>query len=72
MRKQFSGDFSAKSLAAQQEIIHYFIDMMIMQLDRHCTAQPGDMKDWYNFCTFDIIGELAFGEPFGATASGEH
>ena len=46
--------------------------MLITQLDKHCTKQPGDMKDWYNFCTFDIIGELAFGEPFGSTASGTY
>ena len=46
--------------------------MLITQLDKHCTEQPGDMKDWYNFCTFDIIGELAFGEPFGSTASGTY
>jgi hypothetical protein len=23
-----------------------------------------DMSQWYNFTTFDIIGDLAFGEPF--------
>lgn len=23
------------------------------------------MRQWYNFTTFDIIGDLAFGEPFG-------
>ena len=72
MRKQFSHDFSAQALAKQQEIIQYFIDMLIIQLDKHCTEQPGDMKDWYNFCTFDIIGELAFGEPFGSTTSGAY
>ncbi|KAI4118827.1 MAG: hypothetical protein LQ338_007349, partial [Usnochroma carphineum] len=71
MRKQFSHDFSAKALAKQQDLIQYFIDLMISQLDRHCTKEPGDMKDWYNFCTFDIIGELAFGEPFGSTATGK-
>ncbi|TEA10390.1 Cytochrome P450 monooxygenase aclL [Colletotrichum sidae] len=25
---------------------------------------PVDMNSWYNFATFDIIGDLAFGEPF--------
>ncbi|TPX17045.1 uncharacterized protein E0L32_012302 [Thyridium curvatum] len=24
-----------------------------------------DLRQWYNFTTFDIIGDLAFGEPFG-------
>ncbi|KAI4100175.1 MAG: hypothetical protein LQ339_005581 [Xanthoria mediterranea] len=71
MRKQFSHDFSAKALAKQQDVIQHFIDMMISQLDKHCTQAPGDMKDWYNFCTFDIIGDLAFGESFGSTATGK-
>lgn len=24
-----------------------------------------DMKQWFNYVTFDVIGDLAFGEPFG-------
>jgi cytochrome P450 len=28
------------------------------------------MVQWYNFCTFDLIGDLAFGEPFGCLESG--
>jgi hypothetical protein len=26
---------------------------------------PIILSEWYNFTTFDIIGDLAFGEPFG-------
>ena len=70
MRKQFSHDFSPQALAKQADIIQHYIDMMITQLDKNCTEKPGDVRDWYNYCTFDIIGELAFGDPFGSTASG--
>ncbi|KAF6839218.1 cytochrome p450 [Colletotrichum plurivorum] len=32
----------------------------------NCTnEEPIDIAAWYNFTTFDIIGDLAFGEPFG-------
>ena len=72
MRKQFSHDFSPQALAKQEDIIQHYIDMMITQLDKNCTEQPGDVRDWYNYCTFDIIGELAFGDPFGSTASGTY
>lgn len=27
--------------------------------------KPMDMTAWYNWTTFDVIGDLAFGEPFG-------
>ena len=29
------------------------------------------MTSWFNFLTFDVIGDLAFGEPFGCLESGE-
>ncbi|GKT41806.1 cytochrome P450 monooxygenase aclL [Colletotrichum spaethianum] len=31
---------------------------------------PADLTLWYNYCTFDIIGDLAFGEPFGCLEDG--
>uniref|UniRef100_L2G907 Cytochrome p450 monooxygenase n=1 Tax=Colletotrichum fructicola (strain Nara gc5) TaxID=1213859 RepID=L2G907_COLFN len=32
--------------------------------------EPVNLTLWYNYCTFDIIGDLAFGEPFGYGAGG--
>lgn len=29
-----------------------------------------DMRHWFNFITFDVIGDLAFGEPFGCLEKG--
>ena len=31
-----------------------------------------NMTDWLNFFTMDVIGDLAFGEPFGCLAKGEY
>lgn len=35
--------------------------------------EPGvfDMRTWFSWTTFDIIGDLAFGEPFGSLESAE-
>jgi hypothetical protein len=43
------------------------VDTLIERLRRKATTSdvPVDLRDWYNYCTFDIIGELALGEPFG-------
>ena len=30
------------------------------------------MVKWYNFTTFDVLGDLAFGEPFGCLESGDY
>lgn len=30
-----------------------------------------EVTDWFAFTTFDIIGDMALGEPFGCLTSGE-
>lgn len=30
-----------------------------------------DMRDWFSYVTFDIIGDMAMGEPFGCLEKGE-
>ncbi|KAK1963763.1 cytochrome P450 [Colletotrichum sublineola] len=66
-RRILSHSFSARSLQEQQPIIMTYIDLLIKRL--RALAGPGrppvNMVAWYNFTTFDIIGDLAFGEPFG-------
>ncbi|KAK1731959.1 hypothetical protein CaCOL14_009127 [Colletotrichum acutatum] len=34
-------------------------------------GEPVNLTLWYNYCTFDIIGDLAFGEPFGCLDGGD-
>jgi cytochrome P450 len=72
LRKTFSHGFSAKALAEQEGIVQGFIDLFIVQLARNCTKKTSDVVRWYNFVTFDIIGELTFGEPFGSLSSGPY
>ena len=40
------------------------------QLKTHATNEPVNVSQWYNWFTFDVIGDLAFGEPFGSLADG--
>ncbi|KAI1343486.1 Isotrichodermin C-15 hydroxylase [Xylariaceae sp. FL0016] len=65
-RKTLSNGFSAKSMMEQQPTIKKYVDLLLSRLrERSGRVQPVDMVAWYNFATFDIIGDLAFGEPFG-------
>ncbi|KAF4412517.1 Cytochrome P450 monooxygenase 1 [Colletotrichum fructicola] len=34
--------------------------------------KPVDLKDWYIWTTFDVIGDLCFGEPFGGLERGRY
>lgn len=41
-------------------------------MKEHATAaKPVDVTAWFNFMTFDIIGDMAFGDHFGSLESGQ-
>lgn len=78
MRRLQNPAFSDKALRAQESVLGGYADLLIHKL--RGLAGPGnpgpegpegppppaavDMVAWYNFATFDIIGDLAFGAPF--------
>lgn len=43
-------------------MMRYF-DLLIQRLHENAD-KPVDLVKWYNFTTFDIIGDLTFGESF--------
>ncbi|CAH0051550.1 unnamed protein product [Clonostachys solani] len=70
-RRTLSHAFSQKALLEQESIIRGYVDLLIQKLRPFAeTSQPINMCDWFNFTTFDIIGDMAFGEPFGCLKDG--
>jgi cytochrome P450 len=73
IRRQLSHAFSEKALREQEDLITSYISLLIEKLSG--AAENGsklNMVKWYNFTTFDIVSDLAFGEPFHCLASGEY
>nr|QFQ50475.1 P450 monooxygenase [Aspergillus pachycristatus] len=64
-RRLLASAFSEKGLRAQQGMIQGHIDRLMTRLQENCSSGSLDMTVWFNWATFDIIGDLAFGEPFG-------
>lgn len=66
MRRLLSHAFSDNSLRGQEPIIKHYVDLLVQRLHEKSegSTKALDMVSWYNFTTFDIIGDLAFGEPF--------
>lgn len=65
MRRNMAHAFSAKALDEQMEILQKYFQLLIQRLREHASkGAPLDMVSWYNFTTFDLIGDLAFGESF--------
>ncbi|UZP45190.1 hypothetical protein NXS19_013002 [Fusarium pseudograminearum] len=72
-RRSLAHGFSQQSMTAQQPIIRGYVDKLMKGL--HAVSdngtKPVDIATWYNFTTFDIISDLAFGEPFGCLDTGK-
>ncbi|KAL4894428.1 cytochrome P450 [Aspergillus ambiguus] len=72
-RKALSPAFSAKGLQAQEPLLLQYVDQLVERLRGVAESQLAtDMVKWYNLTTFDLIGDLAFGEPFGGLQNAEY
>ncbi|KAF9873382.1 cytochrome P450 [Colletotrichum karsti] len=64
-RRLMAHAFSESALTEQEGYIKHYVDLLMSRLGEQAhKGKPVDLTKWYNFLTFDIIGELAFGDPF--------
>ncbi|KAJ6008198.1 Cytochrome monooxygenase lcsI, partial [Penicillium herquei] len=65
-RRLLSHAFSEKSLREQEQLIQSYADLLVSRLNEKVSALNNvvDLSRWYNYTTFDIIGDLVYGEPF--------
>ncbi|KAF5012850.1 hypothetical protein FDECE_1140 [Fusarium decemcellulare] len=63
-RKLLAHSFSESALSQQVPYIMCHVDLFMKQLAKHGQDPKG--VNWFNWLTFDIIGDLAFGESFHA------
>ena len=72
-RKALAHGFSTKGVREQESLIQGYIDKLVSQLQAFADAhQQVDLVIWYRLTTFDIIGDLAFGEHFGGLDKGRY
>lgn len=63
-RRSLASAFSEKALREQEPLIKKYIDLFITRLHENTGRGAQDMVSWYNFVTFDIIGDLTMGDSF--------
>ena len=63
MRKMLSPGFTARALKAQEPMVQKYVALLIERL-REKDGEVVDVVPWFNYTTFDIFGDLAFGESF--------
>lgn len=76
-RKVIAHTFSPKSVLQFEPYIHGNLELFVKQWDdliaRSPSQQQGahiDCLTWFNYLAFDVIGDLAFGAPFGMLRAG--
>ncbi|CAG9996248.1 unnamed protein product [Clonostachys byssicola] len=65
LRRPLAHAFSEKALRDQDPLIKIYIDTLVEGLrDKATKGEAVDACAWLNWTTFDLMGELSFGEPF--------
>lgn len=75
MRRLLSHAFSDAALRDQEQLITHYFDLLIEKLQQQVVGpEQGkvDLVRWYNFTTFDILGDICFDESFGALKKGQY
>lgn len=77
VKRVFSAGFTERALRKQEPLIRKHTDLLVKRLqDLVLIAETGsqevDISEWYSFATFDIIGDLVFGESFHALETSQH
>ncbi|KAL8965071.1 MAG: hypothetical protein Q9197_006686 [Variospora fuerteventurae] len=67
--------FSETALREQEPILMYYFHLLVSKLKEQMdgpAAGKVDIMSWYNFTTFDIIGDLVLGNSFQALENGRY
>ncbi|RWA09278.1 hypothetical protein EKO27_g5848 [Xylaria grammica] len=71
MRKTLAPAFTLRALRAQEPILHQYVNLLVEKLTQLASDASSsnettefDIAPWFNYITFDIFGDLGFGESF--------
>ncbi|KAF2753069.1 putative cytochrome P450 [Pseudovirgaria hyperparasitica] len=71
-KKNLTPAFSLKALNAQEPIIQRCIDEFVAKIGPLSLTNGLNVTKWYEMVSFDILGEMAFGESFGCVREEKH
>lgn len=66
LRRALSHGFSDSSMREQEPLIQQYVDLLIKRLHEQCEhgKRALNLEAWYNWTTFDVVGDLVFGQSF--------
>lgn len=77
IRRALAPGFTLRALKAQEPILHLYANLFIDRLRDIVSEKPGkemtlDIGPWFNFFTFDVFGDLGFGESFDCLQNSQY
>ncbi|KAI0882407.1 putative cytochrome P450 [Annulohypoxylon maeteangense] len=65
-RRALSHGFSDSAMRQQEPMISRYVDLLLKRLHEECGDGENklNIEAWYNWTTFDIVGDLVFGQSF--------
>lgn len=63
-RRLLSTGFSERAIRDQEVVLKTYVDLLIQGLHQRAREGPQDMVAWFNWTTFDVIGDLTFDRSF--------
>ncbi|KAI0838521.1 cytochrome P450 [Hypoxylon sp. FL0890] len=65
IRKVLAPAFTTRALKSQEAILHQYVNLLVERLQDHASREAMiNIAPWFNFTTFDIFGDLGYGESF--------
>ena len=73
-RRAIDPGFTERAVLMQESIVQEYVEKFISKIRAMAEAGPDkaaviNVVQWYNYVTFDLIGDLGFGESFGCLES---
>ena len=73
LRRILGPAFSVKAVRDMSPTLMKYADLLVGQLRKAISRDPvQDMSMWLNYATFDLTGEVTFGETFGCLEHGKN
>lgn len=83
IRRQLNPGFTSRAMALQEGAVHTYVDLLVSRwrdaISPSSSPDPDgtgevevDVVRWFNYLTFDILGDLAFAESFDCLDRGQY
>lgn len=73
LRRTYGPAFTTQAVQEQERMILRYVNLFIDQLGKAVSGNPVQNIDkWFNFFTFDIMGDFAFGQSFKSLENSEY